>query len=62
MIKIKKDVNTYKLTFELENGDEMSFPVDDRHYVTILEGNKGIMKYKEGIVRQYVGFYVTEIE
>ncbi|WBW96409.1 hypothetical protein [Oceanirhabdus sp. W0125-5] len=30
--------------------DEMSFPVCDKHYVTILEGNKGIMKYKEGLV------------
>nr|WP_276575905.1 DUF2500 family protein [Oceanirhabdus seepicola] len=55
-------VNTYKLTFELDNGDEMSFPVYDKHYVTILEGNKGIMKYKKGLVNRYVGFYVKEVE
>lgn len=53
---------SYKLVFEVGNGNEMIFHVTPKHYVTILEGNKGILKYKEGRINRYIGFDIKEIE
>lgn len=55
-------IDLYSLTFQLENGEEKTFEVTENHYMTILEGNKGIVTYKRGIEEIYIGFYITEVE
>lgn len=55
-------LKVYKLTFQLENGEKIGMNVSDSDYMTVLEGNKGIMRYKKGVVNTFEGFYVTEIE
>jgi hypothetical protein len=52
----------YYLIFETDEGVEMVFPVGPQHYVTLFEGNKGILKYKKGITERFVGFDITAIE
>jgi hypothetical protein len=52
----------YSLTFEIENGIEMNFRVIPKYYTTIIEGNKGILKYKQGIYKRFIGFDIKEIE
>lgn len=52
----------YKLTFKTDSGVDMNFQVSPKHYFTIFEGNKGILKYKQGISRRFIGFDIQEIE
>jgi hypothetical protein len=52
----------YILNFELDDGSELAFQVLPKHYMTILEGNKGIVKYNEAIVKRFIGFDLKEIE
>lgn len=51
----------YKLTFETDDGTEMVFPVLPMHYMTIIEGNKGVLKYKQGVYTRFVGFDIMEV-
>lgn len=52
----------YSLIFEMDNGEEISFAVVPKYYATIIEGNKGILKYKQGTYNRFVDFELTEIE
>lgn len=52
----------YKLTFKTESGVDMDFQVSQKHYFTILEGNKGVLKYKQGISIRFIGFDIQKIE
>jgi ABC-type uncharacterized transport system fused permease/ATPase subunit len=52
----------YSLTFELDNREEISFFVIPKYYATIIEGNKGNLKYKQGSFNRFVDFELTEIE
>ncbi len=51
----------YKLNFEIENGEKLSFRVSPKNYCIVLEGNKGTLKYKEGRINRFVGFDLKEI-
>lgn len=53
---------TYSLTFEVDNGIEINFIVIPKYYATIIEGNKGLLKYKQGRVKRFVGFNLTSID
>lgn len=54
---------SYKLTFELEDGRDISFRVIPKHYAINMEGNKGILKYKQrGAFVRFVDFDIKEIE
>jgi hypothetical protein len=53
---------TYRLVFETEEGEEMSFMVLPVNYMTVFQGNIGILKYKKGITDRFVGFDITSIE
>jgi hypothetical protein len=53
---------SYYLTFEIDNGTEIRFPVGIKYYTIILEGNKGILKYRQGAYNRFSSFYITEIE
>jgi len=52
----------YSLTFKLDNEEEISFFVIPKYYATIIEGNKGILKYKQGSFNRFIDFELTEIE
>lgn len=51
----------YSLTFEIENGVELNFRVVPKYYMTIIEGNSGILKYKQGVYKRFIGFDVKQI-
>ncbi|MCB2312972.1 DUF2500 domain-containing protein [Clostridium tagluense] len=55
-------VYNYTLTFEADNGVELSFIVTPKHYMIIFEGNKGILNYKQGISNSFISFHITAIE
>jgi len=52
----------YSLIFEMDNGEEISFAVVPKYYATIIEGNKGNLKYKQGLYNRFIDFELTEIE
>jgi hypothetical protein len=52
----------YNLTFETDDGIEMNFPVIPKQYMIVCEGNKGILKYKQGVFNRFVSFDIKEIE
>lgn len=52
----------YSLIFEMDNEEEISFAVVPKYYATIIEGNKGMLKYKQGTYNRFIGFELTEIE
>ncbi|MBU3130352.1 DUF2500 family protein [Clostridium tagluense] len=51
----------YNLIFETDNEVEMIFVVIPKYYATIIEGNKGILKYKQGRLNRFIGFDLTSI-
>lgn len=51
----------YSLTFETEDGNEISFRVQPKHYATIIEGNIGILKYKQGIYKRFASFDIKQV-
>ena len=51
----------YNLTFEIDNGVEMTFAVVPKNYWTILEGNRGMLKYRQGRFNRFVCFDLTSI-
>ncbi|MGK0467900.1 DUF2500 family protein [Clostridium sp.] len=53
---------TYSLTFEVDNGDLVTFPVYPKYYYTIIERNRGGLKYKQGRVKKFEGFDFTSID
>jgi hypothetical protein len=52
----------YSLTFETDNGVEMTLAVIPKYYWTIIEGNRGILKYKQGRVNRFICFDLTSID
>ncbi|MBU3146295.1 DUF2500 family protein [Clostridium sp. CF012] len=52
----------YKLIFETDNEVEMVFVVVPKYYATIMEGNKGILKYKQGRLNRFIGFDLKSID
>jgi len=52
----------YSLTFEVENGALITFHVCPKYYWTIIEGNRGILKYKQGRVKNFKDFYFTSMD
>ena len=52
----------YSLTFEMDNGAEMTFGVIPKYYWTIIEGNRGILKYKQGRFNRFICFNFTSID
>lgn len=52
----------YYLTFETVDSVEMIFEVGPEHYMTLFEGNRGILKYKKGMIERFTGFDITAIE
>ena len=52
----------YSLTFEVDNGDEIDFVVIPKYYMTIIEGNKGNLKYKQGRLNRFICFDLTSID
>ncbi len=52
----------YNLIFEIENGVNINFRVTPKYYMTIIEGNKGILKYKQGVSKRFIGFDIKQIE
>ncbi len=53
---------SYNLTFEVENEALITFPVYPKYYWTIIEGNRGTLKYKQGKVKVFKGFDFTSID
>lgn len=54
--------NCYKLEFESDNGIDFNFFVTSKQYFSILKGNKGVLKYKEGRSSRYIGFEIKQIK
>lgn len=52
----------YNLTFETASGVNINFGVAPKYYMTLIEGNKGILKYKQGTTKRFIGFDIQEIK
>lgn len=53
---------SYMLVFKLENGRTELFVVTPLQYSCYFEGNKGVLKYREHLFKDFRGFYVEEVE
>lgn len=51
----------YVLVFEIDSGEKMKFPVNVKQYAIVCEGNKGVLKYKNGKLNRFVGFEIKSI-
>lgn len=54
--------NSYKLEFESDDDINFIFFVSLEQYFPILEGNKGVLTYKEGRKNKYIGFEIKQIK
>ncbi|MCT4595643.1 MAG: DUF2500 domain-containing protein [Anaeromicrobium sp.] len=54
--------DSYKLEFKSDDQIKFIFFVSFEQYFPILEGNKGILTYKEGRRNKYIGFEIKQIK
>lgn len=53
---------TYNMNFETEEGTKLNFQVSPKYYTTIIEGNSGILKYKQAAYKKFIDFQLRKID